>query len=411
MMIKINLTDKQIKEAQQKHWDWFVNKHKGITKIDEIIKDTNTPQKLIKLFSELVENNNEKLINIICGEDNILLFEIGYITSKYSSVFSNPDKEEIKNTKKILPNQSKVSDKNWKEIYDSILKIVNDSTLLESSDIIHCNNKTNVKKQIKCLADKLKKLDVEERVQSVFSYEKFTNKEGVWNAYEWVKYLNLKTCPYCNRSFIHYYDVGNDSKTMRPDLDHFYPKDLYPFLGVSLFNLIPSCKTCNSSFKGKIDFFKEKHINPFIEEFGDDGVFKTNIPKTNSDKYDLSYLTSVKDNSKFDLNLEIKNEKSDKGKRIKNNNETFKIDGLYENHKDYVHEIIKKTIMYNDTRLTELLNSFDGKLFSGDGELKQIIIGNYMESSQQGNRVLSKLTQDIFKEFKLGTIWDKKNNQ
>jgi hypothetical protein len=37
----------------------------------------------------------------------------------------------------------------------------------------------------------------------------------------------------------------NKSKELMPEIDHFYPKDKYPFLAVSFFNLIPSCLTCN----------------------------------------------------------------------------------------------------------------------------------------------------------------------
>lgn len=62
--------------------------------------------------------------------------------------------------------------------------------------------------------------------------------------------INLGTCPYCNRSYS--YTVKDGS--IKPELDHFFPKSKYPFLAVSYYNLIPSCPTCNGlQVKGEID--------------------------------------------------------------------------------------------------------------------------------------------------------------
>ena len=42
------------------------------------------------------------------------------------------------------------------------------------------------------------------------------------------------------------------------DVEHFYPKDLYPKKVVEWGNLLPSCKICNS-IKGKLDVKKNTH--------------------------------------------------------------------------------------------------------------------------------------------------------
>lgn len=41
---------------------------------------------------------------------------------------------------------------------------------------------------------------------------------------------------------------------------------MYPHLALSLYNLVPSCSSCNSSLKGQKDFFKESHLNPLFDE-------------------------------------------------------------------------------------------------------------------------------------------------
>ncbi|MEX6702307.1 HNH endonuclease [Peribacillus frigoritolerans] len=53
-------------------------------------------------------------------------------------------------------------------------------------------------------------------------------------------------CPYC----------GGTWKSNNATLDHFFPKSLYPTLSVSLWNLIPVCRTCNVEYKQQRDPLK-----------------------------------------------------------------------------------------------------------------------------------------------------------
>ncbi|WP_346985393.1 hypothetical protein [Chryseobacterium sp. POE27] len=53
-------------------------------------------------------------------------------------------------------------------------------------------------------------------------------------------------------------------------LDHFIPKGEFPYLSVSIYNLIPSCYSCNSKFKGQRSFELSDFINsisPSSESF------------------------------------------------------------------------------------------------------------------------------------------------
>lgn len=62
--------------------------------------------------------------------------------------------------------------------------------------------------------------------------------------------LGVVVCPYCNRDYIN--SRGN---SFGANFDHFFDKDDFPFFALSLYNLIPSCATCNR-IKGNdsIDF-------------------------------------------------------------------------------------------------------------------------------------------------------------
>ncbi|MBJ9977050.1 hypothetical protein IAE35_11450 [Pseudomonas sp. S75] len=108
-------------------------------------------------------------------------------------------------------------------------------------------------------------------LKKIFNYSRFRDKPHSklpcppWNAYDLCRKSTLTTCPYCNYNYAH--TVFKDKKTgkLRPTLDHFYPQSLYPHLGLSLANLIPSCYSCNSSLKGDEDFFKTQHLHPFFD--------------------------------------------------------------------------------------------------------------------------------------------------
>lgn len=223
--------------------------------------------------------------------------------------------------------------------------------------------------------------------------------------------MNINVCPYCNREFISHY-VGKD-KIMKTtsDLDHFYSKSQYPFLAVSLYNFIPSCQICNSRFKIADDFYSKPHIHPYSEEFGENAKFKTNFytdtddvriennnKLENEDRYDISYLLGNSDN--FKIEIKPNNLESDIGGKIKNSIDTFHLDKLYNFHKDYVRELIKKAIIYNESRIDELFTQYP-ELFKSREEVVQMVVSNYITVEDLGKRPLAKLTKDICEELGL----------
>lgn len=97
-----------------------------------------------------------------------------------------------------------------------------------------------------------------------FNYARFATKSATeWNAYAVCSAATYKLCPYCQQASAITIRSAKSGKSFRPTLDHFYPKGNYPYLALSLYNLIPSCQTCNSSLKGQLDFASTEHLHPY----------------------------------------------------------------------------------------------------------------------------------------------------
>lgn len=131
-------------------------------------------------------------------------------------------------------------------------------------------NKDDIEESIRIYRKHLTFFNSKERpifintIKKIFNYDNFIKKHGAWNAYELCKKSIARTCPYCNQAYAFTFQVKG--KGFRPTLDHFYSKDTFPHLALALNNLIPSCYTCNSSLKGRKDFFKNEHLNPLWDD-------------------------------------------------------------------------------------------------------------------------------------------------
>ena len=84
-------------------------------------------------------------------------------------------------------------------------------------------------------------------LNSVFKYKNFANRKI---AYHISIKRNVTVCPYCNRQYV--FTVIPSKGRVRPQFDHYFPKKDYPYLALSLYNLIPSCSICNMA-KSSLD--------------------------------------------------------------------------------------------------------------------------------------------------------------
>jgi hypothetical protein len=106
-------------------------------------------------------------------------------------------------------------------------------------------------------------------VYKTFDYDKFSRPRSTWGAYQLVMAYGERICPYCNLNHINFHSRPEGTKKgvkvleMRPPLDHYYPRFSYPYLGISIYNLIPCCHQCNSSIKLQKDPLAAGLPHPF----------------------------------------------------------------------------------------------------------------------------------------------------
>ncbi|NMY39856.1 hypothetical protein HBN76_00930 [Pseudomonas sp. WS 5013] len=117
---------------------------------------------------------------------------------------------------------------------------------------------------LKLSATKSELLEFAGSCEGLFNYQRFITKGAShWNAYSLCEESIYRLCPYCQQSLALTIYIDKKNKSLRPTLDHFYPKSEYPYLALSLYNLVPSCYPCNSALKGKIDFYIKEHLHPY----------------------------------------------------------------------------------------------------------------------------------------------------
>lgn len=197
------------------------------------------------------------------------------------------------------------------------------------------------------------------------------------------KELGVMTCPYCNREYTIPRKLSN-GREVHPEFDHFYPKSKYPYLALSLFNLVPSCHVCNH-----LKMEEQINVNPYFKSFEDEGLKFTLVNKLTGGRV----ADKVVDHWVFDLkNVEVK---------IKNANDNVMRLGLeevYSGHTDVVADIVTKAQAYNESFYQSMVDSYSG-LGKTPAEIYQLIWGTYMDPQEYGLRPLSKFTKDVLDEM------------
>lgn len=182
-------------------------------------------------------------------------------------------------------------------------------------------------------------------INEIFDYKtftKFNKNRNRWDAYTYTELLDMQVCPYCDRQFIQTFVIG-DAKA-RAVLDHFYSKSLYPYLATSIFNLIPCCHQCNSTFKHNTDLYLEEIIYPFEEEFKNNVTFEINYKHYNAL---IGFNADLEIILKVDPTSPIK-EKIEKSIKL------FKLPEVYSGHHLYVKSLIRKIYLYNSSMIKQL---------------------------------------------------------
>jgi len=222
--------------------------------------------------------------------------------------------------------------------------------------------------------------DIEFRIKElepIFKYSgDFAKKTTPYSTYDLAEKLNIHTCTYCNR--IYTKTVVNPYKITRPEFDHWFPKSTYPLLALSFYNLIPSCHICNSSVKSTIIMNTTDYLHPYIPE-------------------DINYKFSywIKSVNKYYFHI-----KRSFPSKEHNTIKAFKIEEIYEAHRDEINDLVRLRKLYSIDyllKLKSLLRSVDSNVSME--EIYRLAFGTHYNEENFSKRPLSKMKKDILEEL------------
>lgn len=110
------------------------------------------------------------------------------------------------------------------------------------------------------------------------NYKVFANsRSDEWSGLLLMKELakHVRYCPYCNAETIYAikFTGRGDTRMVKNAFDHYFPRARYPFLGLSLYNLIPACSRCNSNLKGCKYKDLVRMAHPYLDDVDMNMVF------------------------------------------------------------------------------------------------------------------------------------------
>ena len=342
-MIKIDVDERKWKKIKEEHSEWYCKKifpkiKKAFEELKKLYEDK---------FSDYQELDRyvEMLKKIVAEEKGFVIKEELFLDYKINEI------EKLRNL------MQKVGKKK------SVLEV--------------CFDKLKIPK--KYLPNQL------------FCYKKLQTRNKDWNRHKLLSLIGIEICPYCQRNYISSY-----GKKTTADLDHFYPKSLYPFLALSLYNFIPSCQVCNSRFKG----YKDKGVSvyPYKESFDELGVkFKTSkevISEILGERY-----------SDFCVKIDYENLKNkEDGEKVKNSIENLGLDRAYKkSHNQYIQNLLYNIEKYPENYLENCVEMFESNVDKKkqlEEYFKDIVKEPYRKRIENGEP-LAKLTKDILEEFNI----------
>ncbi len=347
-----------------------------------------------KTLTSLVDNHYQQIVKpLYDSKGKIISYENGSIVLR------------IKRKIKTLKGQKGVSFfKNLLENDNLILNSILSGSPKELQKIANKINTQIKARSLPGLNSKIGKKTFKEHIESVFNYDSLMKKADAiteYDGYFLANELGINACPYCNRSYT-ITVIKNRDKIVRPEFDHFFCQKYFPYLSISFYNLIPSCHICNSNIKGDDRFSIKNNYHPYLQNFDD--IINFSVKFNKKKKIDRNRKSSIRlfygDTDSFTLAF-ISNRKASLAdiSRAKRHIKKFKLDELYSYHKDIVVEYIHNSIINNNSRIDELFNKYQGRLFSSRDDVKRFATGNLVLSNELHLRPFSKLSKDIHTEF------------
>ncbi|WP_447876536.1 HNH endonuclease [Serratia fonticola] len=220
---------------------------------------------------------------------------------------------------------------------------------------------------------------VNKDLKIIFNYRRFSSKKKSYDAYDLCAKSKTRTCPYCNQAYS--FTICESEGALRPTLDHFYSKDHYPHLSLSLSNLIPSCSTCNSSLKNIKNFIETPHLHPL---FDDEKIsFKLAGIDGNSS------IANLIDINQKDFKIEVVKIKC---KKANESIRTFMIEKRYEN------------MIFEAIGFAKNLRAFEEYILNNQlkiSEYSRTKTITYFDDANYSCYLLGKLYHDIYQQLKI----------
>lgn len=239
-------------------------------------------------------------------------------------------------------------------------------------------------KELEALDDKKPN---EKVLEHIFNYDYvMCSKQNRKDAYWLAKKIGKNTCTYCNRQYVFTVDNINEHGVFegftRPEFDHWFNKAAFPLLSLSLYNLIPSCKVCNSSAKGSVKMDLKKYVHPY-----DDGTpaLKFRASKTASPHPEWTVQIEREAGSRIDRTIKV-----------------FHLDEIYGMHAPLeVKDLMTFQEAYPDCYLKNLLNNLVGDATGvmSRKDAYRILFGTEYDPDKFLDRPLSKMKHDLLEEM------------
>lgn len=218
-------------------------------------------------------------------------------------------------------------------------------------------------------------------IKHMFNYKSYIQKNTPVS-YEIAKIININTCTYCNRQYIITVE-DNDEKWIRPEFDHWFSQFYYPDLALSYYNLIPSCKYCNSSLKHNEIMMLNRHIHPYLDN--KTGFEFRYIPVGNGYSVDVRIDKSLPDGYQ---------------RRVKETLRLYKIQEIYNVHSDFeLKDLLEISHNYPGDYIETLTNTVMKDLNVSEEDVYRMLFGIEYATMKHHIRPFSKFKTDIIKQI------------
>jgi len=467
-VFKINLQHVNIKAIEQAHLKWATEHFKKI--LDKSLRDklhkheedyyskfptvNNSFNKLIEYCTEIKSDGKfrNKLLKDKMVEDkfrnyfelteeakannDILKLQPRSIIERYDTFKKSSDYNcKIKKSKEYINNNKYSTNKIFSKLiennksitplFESIIIGKPDKLRKIIKDFVEVGNSPNNPNTLE-----------QEIIHVIFDYDTFTNNKELtsfdnilnkWSGYQLTHHLGVRICPYCNRNFTttlsrlkstskdkELNKQGSSVKKFgraRPQLDHYYPKAQYPYLAISLYNLIPSCNICNSSLKGSIDFYDVKHLHPYENELDRNYKFKARLinntqssiaQKDHPKNINISRLSEKINYDQIEIEVELIDKNNEIDEKSENSLSTFAIIEHYELHTHEVADSINLLSAYNITACNQIIKLLQNTTEQDkDTSAKNLLsdFKNSLMTESPDKRVLGRLLNDVIDDL------------